>query len=398
MRVLISGASVAGPALAHWLGHAGHDVLVVERAPALREGGYAVDFRGPAHLGTLDRMGILDELRRLETGGGAMRFIDPRGRTRLYLPPEFAGGELEVRRADIARVLFERRAPSVRYVFGDSVRALTQHPDHVEVAFEHLAPARFDFVFGADGIHSNIRRLAFPGQQFERDLGHYVASWDAPGLAVSHSDETVCLNVPGRMIGIQPPGRDGVPAGVLAMFAAGTRKIDRRDAGQHRDVLHALYDGLGWRTAELLAALERSNELYFNTITRAKVPHWSVGRVALVGDAAGGSSIGGMGTGSAIVGAYVLAGELLADPAGYAGAFERYQALVFPYADPSASNGETSGKFLAPANALSLFLRDAMFSFPPINRWLIAEAQKTGTAIALPAYALPDLSAAGGQH
>jgi 2-polyprenyl-6-methoxyphenol hydroxylase-like FAD-dependent oxidoreductase len=387
MKILISGASVAGPALAHWLGHAGHDVTVVERAPSLRAGGYAVDFRGPAHLGTLEKMGILDELRRLETGGGAMRFIDPRGRTRLFLPAEFAGGDLEVRRADISRVLHERRAASVQYIFGDSVRALTQHATHVDVAFDHMAPQRFDFVFGADGIHSNIRRLAIPGQQFERDLGHYIASWDVPALAVAHS-ETVCLNVPGRMIGIQPPGRAGVPAGVLAMFAAGSRKIDRRDVGEQKRVLRALYSGLGWRTEELLDALERTDEVFFNTISRAKVPQWSVGRVALLGDAAGGCSIGGMGTGSAIVGAYVLAGELLADPADFAGAFSRYQALMFPYADPSATNGETSGKFLAPASALSLFLRDAMFSFPPIKRWMIAEAQKTGTAIALPDYGL----------
>jgi 2-polyprenyl-6-methoxyphenol hydroxylase-like FAD-dependent oxidoreductase len=388
--VLISGASVAGPALAHWLGRAGWEVTLLERAPSLREGGYAVDFRGPAHLGTLAKMGVLDDLRRLETGGGAMRFIDQRGRTKLFLPAEFAGGELEVRRADISRVLYEHRAPSVRYVFGDSVRSLTQHPDSVDVSFERAAPQSFDFVFGADGIHSNIRRLAFPGQNFERDLGHYIASWDAPGLHVTHT-ETLCLNVAGRMIGIQPPGRDGTPPGVLAMFAAHGRQISRRDTAQQKAILHELYDGLAWRTPELLAALDRTDDVFFNTISRAKVPHWSTGRVALVGDAAGGASIGGMGTGSAIVGAYVLAGELLANPADYAGAFARYQALVFPFADPAATNGETSGKFLAPATAHGLFLRNTLFSFPPMKNWMVAEAQKTGTGIDLPPY--PHLAA-----
>lgn len=385
--VLISGASVAGPALALWLGRAGWNVTVVERAPSLREGGYAVDFRGPAHMGTLDKMGVLDDLKRLETGGGVMRFVDQRGRTKLFLPAEFAGGELEVRRADISRVLYEHRAASVRYIFGDGVSSLTQFPDRVEVAFEHAAPQSYDFVFGADGIHSNIRRLAFPGQNFERDLGHYIANWDAPDLTVTHA-ETVCLNVPGRMIGIQPPGRDGTPAGVLTMFAANGLDISRRDTARQKQVIRQLYAGLGWRTPELLAALDRADDVFFNTISRAKVPHWSAGRVALIGDAAGGSSIGGMGTGSAIVGAYVLAGELLANPADYAGAFARYQALIFPFADPAATNGETSGKFLAPATAHGLFLRNALFSFPPMKNWMVAEAQKTGAGIDLPDYAM----------
>lgn len=385
--VLISGASVAGPALAHWLGRAGWNVTVLERAPSLREGGYAVDFRGEAHLGTLKKMGVLADLKRLETGGGAMRFIDQRGRTKLFLPAEFAGGELEVRRADISRVLYEHRAPSVRYVFGDSVRALTQHPDHVDIEFEKAAPQRYNFVFGADGIHSNIRRLAFPGQGFERDLGHYIANWDAPGLSVTHT-ETICMNVPGRMIGIQPPGRDGTPPGVLSMFAANGLEIGRRDTAAQKQAIHRLYAGLGWRTSELLAALDRADDVFFNTISRAKVPHWSVGRVALIGDAAGGASIGGMGTGSAIVGAYVLAGELVANPDDYAGAFARYQARVFPFADPAASNGENSGRFLAPVTAHGLFIRNTLFSFPPMMNWMLAEAAKTGVGIDLPDYAM----------
>jgi 2-polyprenyl-6-methoxyphenol hydroxylase-like FAD-dependent oxidoreductase len=385
LSILISGASVAGPALAFWLSRAGHDVTVVERSRGLREGGYAVDFRGPAHMDTLARMGVLDDLRALETGGGAMRFVDAANRTQLFLPAEFAGGELEVRRADLTRVLYEHSKDRVRYLFGDTIRGLVQHDDRVDVTFESAPPKSYDFVFGADGIHSNTRRLAFPGVEFERDLGYVICSWDIPGLTVT-STETICFNRPGRMIGIQPPGRDGTPPGVLALFASPPLDIGRRDTARQKEMIAEMFAGMGWRTPELLAGLERADDVYFNRISRAKVPEWATGRVALVGDAAGGVSIGGMGTGSAIVGAYVLAGELLKNPADYAAAFRRYQQRVEPFAYDGADNGENSGRFLAPRTPWGLAFRNRLMSFPPMTRWMVAEAQKTGTAIDLPEY------------
>src|SRR3954447_25548124 len=96
MKVLISGASIAGPALAYWLGRFGIRATVVEIAPALRTGGNAVDFRGPLHLGLLEKMGVLDQLRSVETGGTAMRYVDEQGRFRMEMPRDFAGGDLEV--------------------------------------------------------------------------------------------------------------------------------------------------------------------------------------------------------------------------------------------------------------------------------------------------------------
>jgi 2-polyprenyl-6-methoxyphenol hydroxylase-like FAD-dependent oxidoreductase len=385
MKVLISGASVAGPALAFWFGRAGHDVTVVEQAPGLREGGYAVDFRGEVHMRILKRMGIIDDLRKMETGGGAMRFVDTSNRTRLFLPPEFAGGDLEVRRADLTRVLYEHTCAQVRYLFGDSVKCLNQAPDHVEVTFEKSPSQSYDFVFGADGIHSNVRSLAFPSENFERDLGYYIASWNALGLSVDTA-ETVCFNAWGRMIGVQPPGRDGTVPGVLALFASAPIEVGRRDLARQKEVLRQVFGGMAWRTSEVLATLDFADDLYFNTISRAKVPHWSRGRVALLGDAAGGVSLGGMGTGSAIVAAYILAGELLANPQSYSDAFLRYQQRVKPYADDSASSGENSGKFLAPRTPWGLAFRNRVLSIPPAKAWMINLTQKSGAAIDLPDY------------
>jgi 2-polyprenyl-6-methoxyphenol hydroxylase-like FAD-dependent oxidoreductase len=143
-RVLICGASVAGPALAYWLGRSGYEVTVVERAARLREGGHAVDFRGSAHFKLLERMGVLDELRELQTHAGAMRFIDWRERTKLSLPREFAGGDLEVRRADLARVLYERSPTNAEYIFGDCIETFARDGNGVDVTFRHAQPRRFD--------------------------------------------------------------------------------------------------------------------------------------------------------------------------------------------------------------------------------------------------------------
>jgi 2-polyprenyl-6-methoxyphenol hydroxylase-like FAD-dependent oxidoreductase len=132
-NVLISGASVAGPALAYWLGRYGFNPTVVELAPALRGGGYAVDFRGPTHLRVLERMGILEQLRELQTGGSPLRFIDETGRTLLHLPGEFAGGDVEVLRTDLSRILYEHSRNTTEYLFGDSIAAMTQTAGGVEV-------------------------------------------------------------------------------------------------------------------------------------------------------------------------------------------------------------------------------------------------------------------------
>ncbi|MFF1798787.1 FAD-dependent monooxygenase, partial [Kitasatospora sp. NPDC058263] len=176
-KVLISGASIAGPALAYWLGQYGFEPTVVELAPALRGGGQAVDFRGDAHLTVLQRMGLLDELRRIDTGGSPMDFVDRHGRRRLHLPADFAGGEVEVPRGELARLLHRHSLPSTQYVFGDTVTALEETPDGVRVEFRHGSPREFGLVVGADGLHSTVRRLAFgPEQRFVRHLGYYAAT------------------------------------------------------------------------------------------------------------------------------------------------------------------------------------------------------------------------------
>ncbi|MFE3610431.1 FAD-dependent monooxygenase [Streptomyces goshikiensis] len=202
--VLISGASIAGPALAHRLGHHGFRPTVVELAPALREGGHAVDFRGDTHLTVLRRMGLLDALRGLQTGGSPMTFVDQDDTPLLHLPAAFAGGDIEVLRGDLSRTLYEASLPTTEYVFGDSVTGLTETPDGVDVTFRRSPPRTFDLVIGADGIHSHIRRLAFgPEERHVTHLGYYAATWSLPHHP--HPDlrpGSVGYNAPGRLAGV----------------------------------------------------------------------------------------------------------------------------------------------------------------------------------------------------
>ncbi|MEU1420776.1 FAD-dependent monooxygenase [Kitasatospora sp. NPDC005751] len=385
-KVLISGASIAGPALAYWLGQYGFEPTVVELAPALRGGGQAVDFRGDAHLTVLQRMGLLDELRRIDTGGSPMDFVDRHGRRRLHLPADFAGGEVEVPRGELARLLHRHSLPSTEYVFGDTVTALEETPDGVRVEFRHGSPREFGLVVGADGLHSTVRRLAFgPEQRFVRHLGYYAATWQLPNY-LGLPPGSVGLNVPGRLAAVGADHRDRTRAGAFFLFASPELPYDRHDQEQQKALLADAFAGLGWEVPRLLESLREAPELYFDSISRADVPAWSAGRIALVGDAACGATIGGMGTGTAMVAAYVLAGELARARGDHRTAFARYEDAVRGYAEGCQRGGDRTGPFLAPGTAAGLRLRDKLLGRRWVLNRMLELGRKVSSTIALPDY------------
>ncbi|GIG66841.1 FAD-dependent monooxygenase [Phytomonospora endophytica] len=385
MNVLISGASVAGPALAYWLARHGFRPTVVEIAPDLRGGGYAVDFRSDAHLTVLSRMGVLDELRAVATGGSPGSYVDASGAEIFALPAEFTGGDIEVRRSDLARVLHGRTRAVCEYLFGDSITSLTETPTGVDVTFARSAPRTFDLVVGADGLHSNVRRLAFgPEEEYLSHLGYYVAGWPAPeGTVADRVART--YNEPGRMISV------GTTAGrpeVFAAFTSGVLAFDRRDLAAQKEIIARTYAGMGWRAAELVGALAGTGELYFDAISRIDVPVWSRGRIALAGDAAHGATLGGMGTGTAVVGAYILAGELAAAGGDHAVAFAAYEKELRDFATTCQEGGETTGSFLSPATAEKLAERDAMMLSPEFPAMMSEVARERAADIELKGYGL----------
>ncbi|MEU4324278.1 FAD-dependent monooxygenase [Nonomuraea dietziae] len=349
-HVLISGAGLAGPAMAYWLIRSGHAVTVVERAPALREGGQAVDFRGEAHLTMLERMGILEEVSRRRTEPGPLVLIDADGAEQVRLPASFTGGAVEITRGDLSRLLYDLTRESAEYVFGDSIAAMTESSDGVDVVFDSGARRGFDLVIGADGLHSNVRRLAFGEEsRFLKSSGYYVGLFEAPnhlglgGRALMYSE-------PGRGALVSPSEHDSGSVTVGCVFASGSLDYHHRDLDTQKRLLAEAYEGAGWELPELLAHLESSGSFYFDSISQIHMDGYTRGRVALIGDAGYGATMGGMGAGMSLIAAYVLAGELAEAGGDHEVAFARYEERIRGYAKACQRVAEGAGGFFAPKN------------------------------------------------
>jgi 2-polyprenyl-6-methoxyphenol hydroxylase-like FAD-dependent oxidoreductase len=385
LRVLVSGAGVAGPAIAYWLGRYGADTTVVEAAPALRTSGFAVDFRGPTHMAVLSAMGVLDDLRAVQTHGGAMAYVDEHDREIFRLPAEFAGGDIEVRRPDLSRVLYEHSADRAEYLFGDTVTDLTERADGVHVDFARAASRTVDVVVGADGLHSGVRRIAFGAEsRFVEHLGYYLAGWDLPN-DIGAGPTPHHFGVPGRMASIRGDQRNPARASALVVFRSPLLDCDWRDVRRQQQVVTDAFTGLGWHVPRLLAGLADASDVYFDSISRVSVPRWSTGRVALLGDAAWGVTLGGMGVGTGVVGAYVLAGELAAARGDHRTAFAAYEQRMRRYAG-RWQKGANPGRFLAPSTAAGLWLRNALFSTRMMRRLLVSTTKSVATDADLPDY------------
>ncbi|MGW5741295.1 FAD-dependent monooxygenase [Amycolatopsis sp. NPDC003861] len=377
LTVLISGASVAGPALAWWLTRFGCTVTVVERAPALRPGGQAVDFKGATHRAVLDRMGLLDEVLRRQTGGQDQTIVDATGKPRAVIPGEFTGGDIEIRRGELSEILYTHT--DCEYLFGDTVTSLTETTGGVDVTFARAEPRRFDLVVGADGIHSNVRRLAFgPERGYVQYLGYHYALAEL-GEELGGGDAQM-YNEPGRMATVGGP-----KASAFFVFASPELDYDRTDTDQQRQLLMDAYRGAGWRVPELMARIPQAREFYLDSLSRVTIDGYTRGRVVLLGDAAYGNTLGGFGTGLAVVGAYVLAGELRAADGDHRVAFARYEELMRDYA--KVSQRGSAGPFLAPPSPLRIKLRDWTFKSRFLLGLMLKATDKFATDIELPDYA-----------
>lgn len=314
---LISGASIAGPVLAFWLAEAGWDVTVVERAERLRTSGYPVDVRGIA-VDVIRRMGLYDEVAAQRYRHVPVALLAPGGRRLCTLDYGNLLGasdsaDVELTRGALSHIVHRAGADRVAYVFGDSITALTHTDTGVDVTFGRRRPQRFDVVVGADGIHSNVRALAFgEAGRYVHHLGPYVAVWDLPA-DMFNPGTGVLYSHPGRTILVERPYDGGAARAFLTFVHPAPGTVDRHDTGQIRDALHDAFALDRWRTAEVIDTLPNAGDVYFDTVSQVRMDRWSSGRVAVVGDAAYAPSfLSGQGTSIAITGAYVLASELAA--------------------------------------------------------------------------------------
>ncbi|RDI23782.1 FAD-dependent monooxygenase [Lentzea flaviverrucosa] len=357
-NVLISGAGIGGPALAYWLRHHGFSVTVVERARGLRPGGQAIDVRGPA-LEVVERMGLGERLRSLSTGMRGMNVVDADGNelfrstTHTLSGGDLASADVELLRDDLAQMLFDA-ADGVEYLFDDTITSI----DGTRVTFEKAAPRDFDVVVGADGLHSHVRKLVFgPESRFISHLGMNLAVFTAPNfLGLDHWQTFQQGGVVGGGI---MSARLNAECRVYMGFH-GEVSFDHRDVDAQRRLLAEKFDGAGWVWPTALKHMWEAPDFHFDSMSQIRMDSWSRGTVVLLGDAGYcGSPMSGQGTSMALVGAYVLAGELAKDPSA---AFQRYEELLRPYVtanqDMALRNVETGGApgddFAEIVNSLSL--------------------------------------------
>ncbi|MFI6880694.1 FAD-dependent monooxygenase [Streptomyces sp. NPDC050400] len=362
LDVLVSGASIAGPAIAFWLSRQGARVTVVEKAATLREGGFAVDFRGHVHRTVLTRMGIWDELHRIQTDMGRQTIVDADDRERVDLPAHLMSGDVEVFRGDLAVLMYERTKDGVEYVFGDSIASLTETATGVDVTFDHGVPRTFDLVVGADGLHSHTRRLVFGDEsQYLHRTDYYVAGFDMPNhLAL---DRTARLYTePGRTAMINNYDGDPDRAGAGVVFRSEKLTYDRRDTVQQKRIIADQLRDMAWpHVRQILDALDATDDLYFDAIAQIHIDRLSKGRVILLGDAGHGATMGGIGTGTALVSAYVLAGELVAARGDHRTAFAAFEAAITKYAKGCQKLSGNAGPFLAPPTEKKIRSRDRAY-------------------------------------
>jgi 2-polyprenyl-6-methoxyphenol hydroxylase-like FAD-dependent oxidoreductase len=336
MKVLVTGASIAGPALAHWLCRRGGEVTVVEQAPGLRPGGQAVDARGVAKE-VIRRMGLDAEVRPVCTDTAGAYTVDADGNVLETYRAEDDGGdgyisEIEVLRGDLSQLLYDDTRDGVDYVFADRIAELAQDADGVDVTFASGERHRFDLVIGADGLHSALRAMVFgPREQFIRHLGLVLAFYSVPN-EFGLDRWLIDYQEAGRSAGLRPV-HDATRAIAMLSFPSPGFDIDYRDVEAQKGLLREQMAGFGWETRRILAHLDDTADFYLDQVAQVVMDRWSSGRVGLIGDAAfSASPMSGAGTGLALVGAYMLAGELAAagwDPeAGFAGYEQRMRAYV----------------------------------------------------------------------
>ncbi|HEX5407542.1 MAG TPA: FAD-dependent monooxygenase [Pseudonocardiaceae bacterium] len=399
-NILISGAGIAGPALAYWLRRHGYTPTIVERATAPRRGGQAVDIRGTAR-DAVARMGIIDEIRAHHTGTHGMAYVDANNKRLAAMRGEDFGdsggiiAEIEILRGDLVRILHDV-TNGVEYSYDDMITGMVDGAAGVDVTFARSPARRFDLVVGADGLRSGVRSLAFGDDASTvHDLGFYSAYFAArtelrlDGWELMHS--MPAGNGVGGRLAMLYPIRDTGEVRAMFAFASPELSYDRRNMAAQQALLAQVFDGAGWEVPDLMRQMWTTDDLYFARAGEVKVDRWSSGRVVLLGDSAFGGSVG-MGTSMALVGAYVLAGELAAANGDHTVAFDAYQREMTDYVAAGQQRPPGGVNGFLPATRRGIWARNlVMRALPhlPGKGKIMGGIDKASSAITLRDYGLP---------
>ncbi|GAB3942426.1 FAD-dependent monooxygenase [Spirosoma harenae] len=333
-KVLIAGASIAGPTMAFWLAKYGFAITVVERAPALRLGGQNIDVNGPARK-VVRKMGIEAAILAQNTTEVGLQIIGQDGEVAGEFPKDASltgTRELEILRGDLVKILYDCSKEYVDYRFGDSITALEQHPDDVSVTFASGKTETFHLVIAADGVRSKTRQLMFGDEPQFKSLGLYISYMTIPRQKNDNDWWRWYTAVDRRVLMLRPDNKGTIRASV-AFLEDKSETHEKQPIDEQKNILKAKLAGAGWEADRIRQAIDGTDDLYLDKAGQIKAPRWSDGRVAMIGDAAYcPTPISGKGTTLAIVGAYVLAGELSRHER-HEDAFAAYEKLMRPYVD-----------------------------------------------------------------
>jgi 2-polyprenyl-6-methoxyphenol hydroxylase-like FAD-dependent oxidoreductase len=365
MRIAISGAGIAGPTLAYWLSDAGDEVLLLEEAPALRSGGYSIDFWGIGY-DIAEKMGLLPRINTLGYQIREVRIVDQRGRrTGGFATDVFRrmtnGRFTSLRRSDLSAAIYSLLAGRVETMFGDSIEGIEERAEFARIRFRSALPRDVDLIIGADGLHSAVRRIVFgPESAFEVPLGYHVVACEVSGYRPRDELVYVSHALPGRQVS-RFSMRDDKTLFLFVFRDEYMAGQGSTPAADRKSALTEVFAGVGWECPNILEAMRNVSDIYFDRVSQIRMDCWTKGRTALIGDAAACVSLlAGEGTGLAMAEAYVLAEALRTAGGDYHSAFNRYQTCLTPFLKRKQESASKFATSFVPKTALGISFRNVV--------------------------------------
>ena len=354
-KILVIGAGIAGITVCYWLKQYGFNPTLIEKSKHLRAGGYDIDIRGVA-VDIVKKMGIYDDICAKRTSLLTTRYVDANGQ---ILSEEYNekvhfsdGDDVELLRGDLIQILL-KTLTHIPCHFDTEITNLSQNDSCVEVTFQNGKVEQYDLVIGADGLHSSTRKMSFSAKDCSFfNLGYYFGIFSIPNY-LNLNRTKVMFTKDQKIISVDS---DKDPNHALVNFCIKSDKslADISNKTEQIACLKSWGQNLGWESDSLLTLMEKSEDFYFDTVAQIKMDTWAQGRVALLGDAAYCASLfSGMGCNLALIGAYILAGELKSANGDYTIAFQRYRERMHPLANAAQDLAVWMGECFLPEEGVS---------------------------------------------